>query len=242
MRIIRIYTTEDLYEDLTLYLNTEQSHYCSKVMRMRINDVITLFNGCNGEWQGVITERRNKKGIAVKVQKKTQEQINEDPLILYIALIKNTPLDNVVRQATESSVTTVKIVTTDYTSNNRCNIGRLRQIANEAAEQCGRMTVTAIHEPISLNDAMANLPDNVHLIYCNEREKNNTTNLTIKSNLIYAALIGPEGGFSARENQMLNTITGSQSVGLGRLILKADTAAINIISCINYLRQKSKVI
>jgi 16S rRNA (uracil1498-N3)-methyltransferase len=48
----------------------------------------------------------------------------------------------------------------------------------------------------------------------------------------FALLIGPEGGFTEPERKLIASMTQSVAVGLGSRIMKADTAAVAALACV----------
>lgn len=110
-----------------------------------------------------------------------------------------------------------------------------QRIANEAAKQCGR-TLIPVVEPIrDIKEWLAERTeaDGLFLCYENEEKLSLGTWLNEKNQKQYTALIGPEGGFSPDEAAAAKK-AGAAVVTLGPRILRAETAALAVLSCVQY--------
>lgn len=201
-------------------------------MRKKVSDTILCFDGKNGEWLCRIIEI-SKNEIKLKILQQTKEHPQDVDLWLCFALVKNTPLSNIIQKATELGVSKFIPLITEYTNSSRINFDRLKIIAVEASEQSDRLSVPEFDELTKLTDLLKNWQNNRDLIYCDESGSGKPFNqlLTNDKSKKSAILIGPEGGFSENEFEMINSYDYARAVGLGPRILRADTAAIAAISC-----------
>lgn len=222
--MIRLFTDLDLHEQTPISLSAEQGHYLLHVMRLSVGDKITLFNGRDGEWAAELIEL-SKKSVRVIPVEQTRKQTNEPGGILYMALIKKDPLDMVVQKATELGVSEIHFIQTDRTVVGKINIKRLTQIATEAAEQSERLSVPKLFDVCPLKQALSTVRQTP--VYLSERGK--SVGALNRKN-IYAFFVGPEGGWSPAEIAFFEQ-SKAQSVHLGRLILRAETACCAILAC-----------
>jgi 16S rRNA (uracil1498-N3)-methyltransferase len=216
-------------------LSTDQARYLAQVMRRGVGDPILLFNGRDGEWQGALTSL-SKKSATMHLEHQTRSQDNERELRLLFAPIKRTATDLIVQKATELGVTVLQPVITQHTNSDRVRTDRLKAIAMEAAEQCCRMMVPDVCEPIALSDAVTDWPDGDVLFVMDETGGGDPVadvmSETACRNAGGAAfVVGPEGGFSETELDLLRSLPFSKSVSLGPRILRADTAALVTLTC-----------
>lgn len=234
---IRLFVEFPLQKGGTVTCRDEQAHYLSRVMRVKTGDELALFNGSDGEWRAVIRDIR-KKDVALEIQEKLQNFLPPPDVWLLFAPLKFGRIDYLAQKATELGVSRLQPVITQYTQAERVNTGRLRANAIEAAEQCERVEVPEIGEPITLPKLLAEWPEDRLLLYGDESGQGTALpelispsrqsfGITAKK---WAVLIGPEGGFSDTERQMLRQIKAAQAVSLGPRILRADTAAIAMLS------------
>lgn len=215
----------------TITLPRESSHYLIEVMRMQAGDAIAVFDGANGEWEAMIDDPHRKQArLTAQRQLRPQETVPD--LWLLFAPIKHGRIDFIVEKACELGVAHVKPVITQRTIVNRVPVDRLNANMVEAAEQCGRTALPSLAEPVQLDKLLANWPQDRTLLFCDEtggtpilealQEKPRGTPAAI--------LIGPEGGFTDTEREMIRAIPTALPLSLGPRILRADTAAVAAIS------------
>jgi 16S rRNA (uracil1498-N3)-methyltransferase len=132
---------------------------------------------------------------------------------------------------------------TRYTVVTRVNVERLRARAMEAAEQCGRLTVPQVSEPQALRDVLAGWSKERQLLACAEAGPARPLAEVLcedraRSAAAFASalLVGPEGGFSPDELDLLTELAFVTPVGLGPRLLRADTAAIAALALWQGLR------
>ena len=239
--IPRLYIDAPLAEGDGVALTAEQAHYLKNVLRRTPGAPLRLFNGRDGEFAAEFAAL-GKKGAAAAVRAKTREQEDEPDLALVFAPVKRPALETIVQKATEIGVRRLIPVLTERTVAQKLNLDRLRAIAVEAAEQCGRLTVPSVGEPVKLGKALETWPAGAKLLFCDEagddeaeewggREGRAAPLLEALKTVESAAnawgvLIGPEGGFSASERSHLRALDWVVPATLGPRILRADTAAL----------------
>lgn len=219
-------------------LGGEQAHYLLDVMRVTEGDDVLLFNGTDGEWRCRV-QVAAKRTIILGVEEQTRSQptdVDEGPWLLF-APLKRTATDFLVQKATELGVGRLIPVMTSRTVNRTVRTDRLEKIAIEAAEQCERLDVPAIDEPVDLPSLLADWSPARQLILCAEAGPafplaKALPEMASKS---LAVLIGPEGGFSKEERQKLAGTPFVTAVSLGPRILKAETAAIAALAIVQSL-------
>jgi 16S rRNA (uracil1498-N3)-methyltransferase len=236
-RLPRLYVQSPLEPGREAVSSEEQLHYLRNVMRRQIGDDVVLFNGEDGEWRATI-QSLSKDRASFNLIEQTRKQLNESDLWLYFAPVKRDALDFMVEKASELGACMMQPVMTAHTNAERVNTDRLQLIACEAAEQCERLTIPSIEEPISLKEMLEQFPRDRVLILCAEAghvtpigealRRLAPAGLTWRKSAI---LIGPEGGFNADELKALRSMPNTVAVSLGPRILRAETAAIAALSC-----------
>lgn len=221
---IRLFVPAALAAGATVQASAEQAHYLSAVMRRAPGDVVRLFNGRDGEWTAHVTDLQRKAArFAVDTQLRPQDSIQDPDIWLVFALLKRDATDLVVQKATELGAAALWPMLTARTNASRANLDRLHIIAIEAAEQSERLTVPAIHEPRPLAALLDAWPTTRRLIVAAER----TDAPPIRPTGVPVGLmIGPEGGFTPAELDVLRAHPLVTLASLGPLILRAETAAI----------------
>ena len=222
--MIRLYTHLPLRAGESVFLTDEQIHYLYHVMRRAVGDEFLLFNGQDGEWLGCAEVLTKKQGI-IRLISQTREQVQTAGAVLAMALIKKDNFDLVLQKATELGVCKIIPLITERTVVSKLNLERARHIVIEAAEQCERLDVPEITEPMAFKNFLA--LDVGQKVYLSERGQNKGK---LNKKLPVCFIVGPEGGWSSAEIQAFERLDSAISLNLGRLILRAETAAISVLS------------
>lgn len=168
-------------------------------------------------------------------------------LSLFVALLKGDKMDLVIQKAVELGVKTIvpfisknTIVRLDEKSKVKKK-NKYQIIANEACKQCGRTDLVRVEDIITSNnellDRLSEYDVNI-FAYENENKKSSLhetmeyVNKRKYKNI--SMVIGPEGGFLIDEAKDIKSLENTKCISLGTRILRAETAAINLISIIMY--------
>jgi len=230
---LRLFTDKPLNPDARLQLSDQQTHYLQHVMRAQEGTPLALFNGQDGEWHATIT-RISKRETEIKLDHLLRAQAASPDLWLLFAPIKRDAVDWLGEKATELGASVLQPVFTKHTAVGRINTDRLRANAIEAAEQTERLDIPECREAQDLVKILGSWPEDRTLIFCDESGKGEPPSeclLPLKGKKL-AVLIGPEGGFSQSELDMLRALPYARAMTLGPRILKADTAALASLTII----------
>ncbi len=218
-----------------MHLPPEQGHYLRNVLRMKEGDSLHLFNAHHGEWEARIL-RLHKQDAALEIVSQHRAPEVEPDVWLLFAPIKSGRIDTLVEKATELGASRLIPVMTQYTNMGKVNTGRLRHIATEAAEQCERLSVPDIPDAVPLATALAGLPEDRFLLWADEAGSGGSVYEVLASQPAerrWAALVGPEGGFSPEERDYLRAHPRIVPASLGPRILRADTAAMALLTALH---------
>lgn len=223
----RLYVAGDLGEGVAVTLDEGQAHYLLHVLRAETGNLVSLFNGRNGEWLAEITAAA-KRGVTATCRRHTQAQRGTPDIWLAFTPVKKTPSDYLVQKAAELGVSVLQPVFTRRTIVGRINEERMAANAVEAAEQSGRLTVPEVRSGISFDKLLASWPQDRRLLFCDEGgdAKSMTQAARESRGGPSAILTGPEGGFDPQERAALRALPFVVPVTLGPRILRADTAAL----------------
>lgn len=228
----RLFVDFDLATGTVVALDGDRAHFLRNVLRLKPGDRIALFNGRDGEWSAGIADL-GKRAAALEVGDLIRGQPTEADIWLAFAPIKRARIDFVAEKATELGASVLWPVFTRYTSMDRVNVERLRANAIEAAEQCWRLTVPEVREPVRFEEMLEQWPTERRLICCDETGAGAPIVDAVKDLPRGPAglLIGPEGGLAKEELDRLDKTPNVCRVGLGPRILRAETAALAALAC-----------
>ena len=233
MSNIRLFFSESLSLNLSSKLNKSQSHYLTKVMRVKIEEFFSLFNQ-SGEWEAKINEI--SKGIVeFTILKKLREKYNENDIWLAFTPIKSNFFNFMIQKATELGVTKFVPIITDRTIVRKINYERIEKIIIEASEQSNRIKVPKVEKTQNLNLFLKNNNHKINIIFGDLNTENQNLDPKIKKeNKPICIIIGPEGDFTESERNQILNFKGVQSLKINNNILRTETAAISALSIVNY--------
>ena len=242
----RFYISPDNWNPRELTLPEGEAHHARDVLRMRQGDRVVVFNGRGREITAEIVELGKHEVRLRKLQE------NETPplrcrITLGQAIPKGKNMDLIVQKAVEIGAAEIAPLISERTivdldSNEaQQKQSKWRQIAIEAAKQCGQNWLPAVQTPRKLKDFFANQsphelrligslqPDAIHL-------KNVLADYVAQhgnpaENVLM--MVGPEGDFTPAELALAKS-NGCRPITLGPIILRVETAAIYCLSVLSY--------
>ena len=230
MSNIRLFYSKSLSLNLTDKLDKSQSHYVAKVMRIKENEVFSLFNN-SGEWEAKILNI-TKSIVEFNVTKQLRQKENTKELWLAFSPIKSNYFNFMIQKATELGITKFIPIIFDRTIVRNINKERLKKVVIEAAEQSNRIQVPNIEDSQNLRDFLDKF--DVDLIFTDLNSKNNKVDLKKLTSKPTCIVVGPEGDFSQSERDEILSYKGVQAIKINENILRSETAVISALSIINY--------
>ena len=231
MSNIRLFFSNILSANLTDKLDKSQSHYLTKVMRVKENEVFSLFNK-DGEWEAKILGI-SKSIVEFKTTKQLRHKENTKELWLAFSPIKSNYQNFMIQKATELGVTKFLPIIFDRTVVRKINKERLEKIVIEASEQSNRINVPSIESPQTLDIFLKK--NSMDLIFTDLNSDNIKVDKSKLTDKPVCIIIGPEGDFSEAERDKILSFKGVQSVKINENILRSETAVISAISIVNYV-------
>ena len=219
----RLFVQVPLDDGARVELDAGQANYLGNVLRMKEGGELLLFDGRSGEWLARIAEA-GKKRMALVVERRTREAEAIPDVWLAFAPVKRSQTDWLIEKATELGAARLIPVTTQRTVVERVKLERLRAIAVEAAEQCGRTVLPQIGEPLPLAQLLDER-DAARILYFADEGGGAPAGTAFKPGPAMI-LTGPEGGFTDDERAAIRAAPGAIAISLGPRILRAETAAL----------------
>ncbi len=211
-------------------LDKSQSHYLTKVMRIKENEVFSLFNK-NGEWEAKIFEI-SKSIVKFKTTKQLRQNENAKELWLAYSPIKSNYQNFMIQKATELGITKFFPIIFDRTVVRKINKKRLEKITIEASEQSNRINVPKFEDTQDLKSFLKK--NSMNLIFTDLNSNNKKIDKSKFTDKPICIIIGPEGDFSEAEKEKILNFKGVQPIKINENILRAETAVISTISIVNY--------
>ena len=230
MSNIRLFFQKSLSINLKDKLDKSQSHYISKVMRIKESEVFSLFNS-NGEWEAKILNI-SKSLVEFSITKQLRQKEYPKELWLAFSPIKSNYFNFMIQKATELGVTKFLPIIFDRTVVRKINKERLEKVIIEAAEQSNRINVPSIEEPKSLKKFLDD--KKMDLIFTDLNSKTNKLDLKKLTNNPSCIIVGPEGDFSETEREEILSYNGVQAIKINENILRSETAVISALTIVNY--------
>lgn len=230
MRDIRLYCAHPFPSPGTeITLDPKQAHYLINVMRVQDQESLRIFNGKDGEWCTRLTITSKKQATLSLIEQIKTQSIGRD-IHLYFAPLKQSQQSFLIEKATELGVTQFHPILTERTIVRTFKADKHRLTAIEASEQCERLTVPLFNELIELREGLKMIPENEHILLADERRTAKPISaLSIGDQGIHI-FIGPEGGFTPKEFEMLESHTNVKLIKLHDHVLRAETAALCALS------------
>ena len=230
----RLFILQSVSGGQEIFLDGEQGHYLSRVLRLKPGSEVLLFDGSGYEYPSVVTEVQRKKVLLRPGDPVLQDIESPLQIRLVQGISRGERMDFVVQKATELGVHRISPVLTEYSviklNAERATRRRLHwvKIAQSACEQCGRNQVPAIDEPTALHHYLqATTPAKCRLqLQLSAAQSLRTIS---KPDTAIDLLVGPEGGISDTETDLLID-AGFSGVSLGPRVLRTETAALAAIA------------
>ena len=232
MSNIRLFFSNILSENMTEKLDNPQSHYLTKVMRVKENEVFSLFNK-NGDWEAKVLEI--SKGIVeFKIVKQIRKKESSKELWLAFSPIKSNFQNFMIQKATELGVTKFIPIIFERSIVRKINSKRLEKIIIEAAEQSNRIDVPVLDKCEKLESFLNKNKNQIELIFTDINTKNKKIEIVNTIDQPICIIIGPEGDFSEKERDKILSFENVKQIKINENILRSETAAISALSIINY--------
>ena len=225
----RLYVPDELAAGEPLDLPREQAHYLTRVIRKGEGDALRVFNGTNGEWRAVI-EAVGKKSARISIEAQLRAAELSPDVTLLFAPVRKHRTAFIIEKGTELGVRCFQPVLTARTQFPKLNLEKAKLQAIEAAEQTERLDTPEICAPKPLLECLTGWGDTPILFADEAGDAKPAQEVCVDLTAPITILIGPEGGFTDTERETLRAMPNVHPVTLGPRILRADTAAIALLS------------
>ena len=208
-------------------LHETAAHHATRVLRLAAGDALTLFDGTGGEYAATLV-RADRRGVSVRIEG-FRPIDRESPLTVTLAqgVAANDAMDYAIRKATELGVTSIQPLVTVRSAplppgeRGDRRLAHWRGVVIAACEQCGRNRAPEVLPPQAVTEWLGTWGGS-GIVFVPDAERSLAALLQPPPPL--ALLIGPEGGFDAREVRAA-LARDFHPVRLGPRVLRTETAA-----------------
>jgi len=224
----------------TFALPPDAAHHASRVLRLRVNQPVQVFDGTGNAFDAVISEISGKRVLLGKLKPCAAQLPPPLHIVLAQAMCSSEKMDWVIQKASELGAAEIQPVQTQRSvaklSSERAakRTAHWRSVIIAACEQCGRNTLPQAYAPQDLSSWLAQMRDNTDSKFILQPEGASPLPQQPRPQGRVTLLIGSEGGFSADEASMAHQ-AGFAPVRLGPRVLRTETAALAGISAIQTL-------
>jgi 16S rRNA (uracil1498-N3)-methyltransferase len=235
----RFYHSNPLDLNQIIILDEFASHHALRVMRVKVDDFLILFNGDGFDYKGRVSDI-NKKTINIEILSKEKNN-NESPINinLFQSISSNEKMDMVIQKATELGVSSIQPIFTSRSTiklsldRTKKRLIHWKQVSISACEQSGRSKIPTIKLPIEFDQISEGIKTNSLNLLLHPDNLEESSNLPNEYSGDINVFIGPEGGFSQDEVLLLKK-QNCINIKLGPRILRTETAPLAIIAILQY--------
>lgn len=235
MRVPHIYQASSITLNTPVTLGDDAAGHIGRVLRMKVGENVSIFNGEGGEYLSEIVELTKKKVVVMPLQFNAHDA--ESPLQIHLGqcVSRGDKMDFTIQKSVELGITAITPIFSQ-----RCGVKltgerlekkhqQWQKIAIAAAEQSGRNFVPTIHPPIDLKHWLEQQTQAIKLTLHPRAEHSIKTIAVPEQGVRF--LVGPEGGFT--DEEMAQTKQQDfVDIRLGPRVLRTETAALTVLSAL----------
>ena len=214
--------------------------HIARVLRLGVGDDLLLCDGEGYDYEVKIIACSKEKIEAEILKSYPCQNEPETKVTLFQGLPKQGKMEWIIEKCTEMGISTIvpvqmtrSVVKLSPEQADK-KLERWQKTAQEAAKQCGRGIVPKVMMPVSIPELkQEDLPE--FLLFPYEAEKARPVKDALQSAKVKTAgiFIGPEGGFTPEEAEILEKL-GAHTVSLGPRILRTETAGLVSLATLLY--------
>ncbi len=238
----RFFVRQERVKEDKISIIGEDAHHIARSLRMAVGDEITVCDMQGNEYECKISSFEDDREVMAQIV--SQKHSENEPLShikLFQALPKGDKLDTIIQKAVECGASEIipfqseRCVVKIKSEAEERKTERRQKIAAEAAKQCGRSVIPQIKASVGFEEAIKMASDCELCLFCYEGDGTvplgETLNKLEKTPSSIALFIGSEGGFSQKEAELAR-LNGMIMTGLGKRILRTETASGFVLACI----------
>ena len=244
----KFFVKEEQIEGKKVNIQGQDVNHIRNVLRQKVGDEIIVCNSDKKRNFLCDITKIEKEFIECEIVRELEDYKSNIKVTIMQGLPKKDKMDLVVQKSVELGVFDImpiemeRCVVKYEEKDKRKKVERWQKISEVAAKQCDRDFITKVNNVVSLKNICKKLSEYDIVILAYEKEEKITLKEVLKeikkkygeNEIKIAVIIGPEGGISPNEVEMIKESDNVKVVTLGKRILRTETVALNILSVIMY--------
>lgn len=241
----RFFVEPEFIEENHIKITGDDARHISRSLRMAVGEEIIVCDMQGNDYNCILDEFTDSF-VGAKIISKNKVK-SEPPFYahLYQALPKGEKLDYIIQKAVECGISEITTFNSERCiakekPNEASKLVRRQRISLEAAKQSGRGIVPKVNSTISFSQMVSEATKSDLVLFCYEKATDDSLKALLNNfksqNLAspeIAIIIGSEGGFAEKEAEIAKN-NGMNIVGLGKRILRTETASSFLLGCLVY--------
>lgn len=229
-------------------LTGDSARHIALSLRMAVGDTLSVSDGQASVYECTLSSITPASVECTVLSEKKGEGEAPFPIHLYMAYPKGDKMETVIQKAAELGAASVtpffssRCIRRPAEEKNNRLTERYNKIAKEAAAQCGRCRVPTVNAPISFPEMLKRAGDAALCLFCYEGDGTHPLPALLpgEAPASCSIVVGSEGGFSEGEAEEA-IAAGLLPTGLGKRILRCETAPLFVLSCLSYHYELGKI-
>jgi len=242
----RFYLPPEHCAGAALRLDGREAHHALRVLRVKYGEMVAVLDGIGNEFLCTV-ENCSRDAVALSVSLKNFTPSPACSITLLVAVPKGKIIEDIIQKSVELGASRIvpllaeRVATQLDAEAAADKREKWRQVAIEAIKQCGALWLPKIETPVTIGQFLARTERfDLSLVGSLQTERRHPRECFEEFQTKHgrrsqsaAVWIGPEGDFTLEELKAIQN-SGAQSVSLGKLVLRVETAAVYCLSILNY--------
>lgn len=215
-------------------LKGDEFRHAKNVLRLREGSEATLLDGSGAEYAAIVAKVGREEMLLHVLDKRQNDREPKTDVLLLIGALKGDKTELVVQKAVELGVFEIGVFSSSFCAAymNENKLERINRVSREAAKQCMRSVAPPVRYFGSLEQALKAAEGYRNKLFaCEFLQESERGTKGIEGSC--ALVVGSEGGFSEEEFSLARSL-GFSGISLGKRILRAETAALALLSVVMY--------
>ena len=244
----KFFVRDEQIDNDIIKIQGQDVNHIKNVLRQKVGDEIIICNTDKENTYLCDITKIEKETIQCKIIRELEDFKSNIKVTIMQGLPKKDKMDLVIQKSVELGCYDIQPVDMERCivkyeeKDKRKKLERWQKISEVAAKQCDRNFIPKVNNIMTLKNICNLLPEYDIVILAYEKEEKTKLKEALKkikekygeNEIKIAVIIGPEGGISPKEVEMIKENDNVITVTLGKRILRTETVALNVLSIIMY--------